>query len=159
MDGWLSREFWQVFGASILPLTELRGSIPLGIGLYKLSPLATLAAGVLGGMVPVILILLFLEPVTSWLRRISRPLDRFFAWLFAHTYHRHPASFDHWGSLGLLLYVALTVPPTGGWSAATLAYLLGIKFWPALINIFLGLIISGVILTVITLGGVWVFSR
>lgn len=159
MDGWFSREFWQVFWASLVPLTELRGSIPLGIGLYRLSPLVTLVAAVLGSLVPVTLVLLFLEPVTMWLRRVSRPSDRFFAWLFAHTYRRHPPSFERWGSLGLLLYVAITVPPTGGWSAAILAYLLGIKFWPAFINISLGIIISGVIVTVITLGGVWAFSH
>lgn len=151
-------ELWHVFFASMLPLTELRGSIPLGIGLYHLDPVITLLVALLGNIVPVILILLWLEPITKWLRSVSPLLDKFFTWLFAHTYRRHSTKFDRWGSLALMLFVAVPLPVTGGWTGAFLAYLFGIKLKYALPNIFVGLAIAGGLVTLITLGGVWAFS-
>jgi uncharacterized membrane protein len=159
MDGWFSREFWQVFWASLVPLTELRGSIPLGIGLYHLSPLPTLISAVAGNLIPVVVILLVLDPLTNWLRRRSVTLNRWLSWLFAHTYHKHSASFDRWGSLALMIFVAIPLPMTGGWTGALVAYVFGIRFWYALSSIGLGVLIAGAIVTAITLGGVWAFSH
>ncbi|OGB74383.1 hypothetical protein A2V68_00285 [candidate division Kazan bacterium RBG_13_50_9] len=149
---------WTVFWAAMLPLAELRGAIPLGIGLYHLHPAAVFVVAILGNVVPVVAILVLLNPMTRWLRRANAKLDRFFTWLFAHTYRRHSAKFDRWGSLALMLFVAIPLPATGGWTGAFLAYLFGIKFKYALLNIVGGIIIAGVIVTLITLGGVWVFS-
>lgn len=150
--------FWHIFFAAMLPITELRGAIPLGIGLYRLDPMLVLMAAFLGNIVPVIIILLFLDPVTRWLRSHSRWLDRFFLWLFAHTYRRHSVRFDRWGSLALMLFVAIPLPITGGWTGSFLAYLFGIRLRYALPNIILGLLIAGGLVTLITIGGIWIFS-
>ncbi len=77
-----------VFGIAMLPISELRGAIPFGLLTEpKLSVARTYIVAVLGNFVPVIPILLFLEPVSQFLRRV--PLfDRFFTWLFARTRRR-----------------------------------------------------------------------
>ncbi|MFH0912152.1 MAG: small multi-drug export protein [Patescibacteria group bacterium] len=150
--------WWIVALAAMTPLGELRIAIPLGIGLYGLSPLLTFVLAVAGNAVPVILLYFCLEPVTRWLRRLAHPIDRFFTWLFAHTYHRHSAKFDRYGSLALLLFVAIPLPLTGGWTGALLAYLFGIKWHYALPNLLIGVILAGIIVTFLTLGGVWIFG-
>lgn len=151
-------QYLQVFFSAMLPLTELRGSIPLGIGIFSLSPLLVLAISLLGNIIPVIFLLLFLEPVTKWLRKSHKILDKFFAWLFAHTYRRHSAKFDRWGSLALMLFVAIPLPITGGWTGALLAYLFGIKLRFAMPNILIGLVIAGGLVTFITMGSIWALS-
>jgi len=151
-------QYWQVFFSAMVPLTELRGSIPLGIGIFGLHPLWVLAISWLGNIVPVIIILLFLGPITNWLRKLHKILDKFFTWLFAHTYRKHSAKFDRWGSLALMLFVALPLPVTGGWTGALLAYLFGIKLRFAIPNILIGLAISGILVTTITMGSIWALS-
>ncbi len=151
-------QYWQVFFSAMLPLTELRGSIPLGIGLFNLSPLLVLIVSWLGNIVPVILILLFLEPITNWLRSLHKAFDKFFIWLFARTHRKHSIKFDRWGSLALLLFVAIPLPVTGGWTGALLAYLFGIKLRLAIPNILIGLFVAGVLVTFITLGSIWALS-
>ena len=151
-------QYIQVFFSAMVPLTELRVSIPLGIGLFNLNPLLVLGVSWLGNIIPVILILLFLEPVTNWLRKFHKVFDNFFRWLFAHTHRRHSAKFDRWGSLALMIFVAIPLPITGGWTGALLAYLFGIKLRFAIPNILIGLFIAGVLVTFITLGGIWVLS-
>ncbi len=147
-----------IFFTAMLPVIELRGAIPLGIGIYHLSPLLVLVVALLGNIIPVILILLFLEPVTKWLRSLARPIDKFFSWLFAHTYRKHSAKFDRWGSLALMLFVAVPLPITGGWTGAFLAYLFGIKLKYALPNILIGLLIASGLVTFVTLGGIWMLG-
>jgi len=152
------QDYLPIFFSAMLPLTELRASIPVGIGLLGLDPIWVLITSYLGNIVPVVLILLFLDPVTSWLRKVSQLLDKFFSWLFAHTYRKHSAKVDRWGSLALLLFVAIPLPITGGWTGALLAYLFGIKLKFALPNILIGLLIAGLLVTSLTLGSVWVLG-
>lgn len=149
---------WQIFSVAMIPLIELRGAIPVGIGLYHITPLLVLAVAVIGNLVPVILILLYLERLTNWLRSKHILIDRFFSWLFAHTFHQHSAKFDRWGSLALLIFVAIPLPFTGAWTGALLAYLFGIKFKYAFLYITGGVILAGLIVTLATLGGVWALS-
>jgi len=147
-----------IFFIAMLPLIELRGAIPIGIGVYFLSPLLVLGVALLGNMIPVILVLLFLDPVTKWLRSLARPIDKFFSWLFVHTYRKHSAKFDRWGSWALMLFVAVPLPVTGGWTGALLAYIFGIKLKYALPNILIGLLIASGLVTFITLGGIWILG-
>lgn len=154
----ITNNLWQIFVISMLPLTELRGAIPIGIGLYHLDPVLVLVVAFLGNIIPVILILLLLDPITKWLRVRSKLLDKFFSWLFAHTYKKHSAKFERWGSLALLFFVAIPLPVTGGWTGALLAYLFGIKLKHALPNILIGILIAGGIVTLVTLGGVWILQ-
>ena len=51
--------------------------------------------------------------------------------------------------------MAIPLPLTGAWTATLLAYILGLKFWPSLLSILLGVIGAAVIVTILTLLG-WV---
>jgi len=150
--------WWVVLLTAMTPLGELRAAIPLGIGLYKLSPWLVLGLSLVGNAIPVVLLYFLLEPVTRGLRKLGRPIDQFFTWLFSHTYHRHAASFDKYGSLALAIFVAIPLPLTGGWSGALLAYIFGIKWQYAIPSLLLGILGAGIIVTLLTVGGVWFFS-
>jgi len=49
----------------------------------------------------------------------------------------------------------LPLPFTGAWTASLVAYILGIRFWPAFLAILAGVIGAAIIVTVLTLLG-WV---
>lgn len=136
-----------------LPISELRGAIPVAIGVYGMDPLSAYALAVFGNLLPVVPLLLFLGPVSDWLRRY-RLFDIFFTWLFARTRRNHNERFEKYGILALTLFVAVPLPVTGAWTGCAAAFVFGIKFRHAFPAILAGVLIAGVVVTLVTLMGI-----
>jgi len=132
-----------------LPIAELRGAIPVALSM-KMSPISAFLWAVLGNMIPVIPILLFLGPFSKWLRHF-KIFDRFFVWFFNRT-EKNSASIQKYGFWGLVIFVGIPLPITGAWSGCAAAFLLQIKFWKALLAIFLGVLMAGGIVMLASLG-------
>ena len=137
---------------SARPISELRGAIPIAIGVYGISPIEAYFLAVLGNLIPVIPLLLFLEPVSTFLRRFKVG-DMFFTWLFTRTRQKHSESMEKYGLLALTMFVAIPLPVTGAWTGCAAAFVFGIKFRYALLAIFAGLLIAGIVVTLVTLAG------
>ncbi|MFZ2970566.1 MAG: small multi-drug export protein [Minisyncoccia bacterium] len=140
------------FLISMLPIAELRGAIPVAIGVYHLNPITTLILAIAGNIVPVIFILKYIEPVSGYLMKRSRILNRFFTWLFERTRRKYNGDFEKWGPLALITFVAIPLPMTGGYSGAIAAFVFGIPFKKALLSISIGVILAGLIVMGLTLG-------
>jgi uncharacterized membrane protein len=140
------------FIISMLPVSELRGSIPVAIGIYNLNPIEAYFLAVIGNIIPVIFILKYIDPVSEYLMSKSKFFNKFFTCLFEHTRRKHNGKFEKWGALALITFVAIPLPVTGGWSGALAAFVFGIPFKRALPLIFLGVMIAGVIVTGLSLG-------
>jgi len=140
------------FLLAMLPVTELRGAIPLALGVYKLSAAQALLWSVFGNLVPVFFLLLFLEPVAKYLGQKNYHLNLFFQWLFQRTRQKHSKRFALWGSLALIAFVAIPLPMTGGWTGSVAAFVFGVEFKKAFPLIALGVIIAGFIVTAASLG-------
>jgi len=138
---------------SMLPVSELRGAIPVALSIYEMSVPEAYFLAVIGNMIPVIPLLLYLEPVSNFLRR-WRVWDIFFTWLFSKTYHNHNERFEKYGTLALTIFVAIPLPITGAWTGCAAAFVFGIKSSHALLAIFIGVLISGFIVTVLTITGI-----
>lgn len=134
-----------------LPVSELRGAIPLAILTLKV-PLAKAAfLSILGNLLPVIPLLLFLKPVSERLRRFEI-WRKFFDRLFART--RKKASLvEKYEAVGLVFFVALPLPITGAWTGCIAASLFKIRFRYAFLAISLGVCLAAVIVTAVTLVG------
>ncbi len=138
-------------GVAALPVSELRGAIPLAIAGYDMAwPLAYLVS-VLGNLAPVIAILLVLEPMVRWLSRVEL-FHQLFEWLFARTRRRFSATVERFGAVALVLVVAVPLPVTGAWTGSLLAFLYGVPIRTAFPLIGLGVLTAGVIVTLSTLG-------
>lgn len=109
-----------------LPIIEVRGSIPLGLFYFKMNTLSVLLISFIGGVLPVIPILWFLENLTAGLRKINF-FDRFFGWLFEHTKSKS-GLIEKFELIGLTLFMALPIPGTGLWTGCVAAYLLEIPW-------------------------------
>ena len=133
------------------PVVELRGAIPLGLLVYGLPLWQVFLLAIVGNMIPVLLL-----PVLGVLaRELSLRfifLERFFTWLFDKTRKRHAKMFELFRDFALVLFVAIPLPFTGAWTAMVAAFVFGIPFRLAFPLILFGVIIAGVIVSVLTLG-------
>jgi len=127
-----------------LPISELRGAIPLG--LYLGMPLIkAFFWAVLGNVIFVPFALFLFEPVSSFLRKF-KVWSRFFEWLFERT-KRKSDTVQKYEALGLMILVAIPLPMTGAWSGVVAATLFKIRFRYALLAIILGVIVAGIIVS------------
>ena len=132
------------------PISELRGAIPVAM-MYGFDPLTAYMLAVIGNLIPVVPLLLWLEPVSNHLRRY-KSWDKFFDWLFTRTHRRHSECLEKYGTIALSLFVAIPLPVTGAWTGCAAAFVFGIKFRHALPAILLGVLVAGVIVTLTSLG-------
>jgi uncharacterized membrane protein len=137
-----------VFLISMLPIAELRGAIPWALlpqGGGALDPWTAYGLAVAGNLVPVVPLLLWLEPISRFARR--HPLgDRFFEWLFART-RRRSELVQKYEALGLALFVAVPLPVTGAWTGTVAAFLFGIPFRLAFPAIAGGVLLAGLVVS------------
>ena len=145
------------FFVAMLPIAELRGSIPIALTIYDLSvPIAYLIS-VLGNIFPIIFVIWLLGPVSGYLTERFKWAEKFFSWLFERTRHKFSGKYEKWGNLALVVFVAIPLPITGAWTGSVAAFLFGIPKKTSLVLITLGAMISGVIVTLATLGVISIF--
>lgn len=141
-----------VFIISMLPIFELRGSVPVGIAGFKLNPLLVYILSVIGNIIPTFFILLFFDQVTRFAQK--RPfLKQLLEKLFART-RKRSALIEKYEEIGLILFVATPLPVTGAWTGSLAAYLMGLNFWKSIACIFMGVCLAGIIVTALTLMGI-----
>jgi len=141
----------KVIGTAALPISELRGAIPLAYGVYHFPWYYAYLFGVIGNLIPVPFILLLMKKIIPLLGRV-RFLDRLMQWYFNWT-RRRSKSIERYGWLGLALFVAIPLPITGAWTGSILAVLLGLRFKHAFSAVFVGVVIAGIIVTCATVLG------
>jgi uncharacterized membrane protein len=140
----------------MLPVTELRGAIPIAISYYQLPALPSYIAAVLGNMIPAIFLLKYLKPFLIFLRRWNI-FDLFFSWLFKKT-RKYEKRYEKYGALFLLFFVAIPLPGTGVWTGSIAAFLFGIRFWYAFPMMLAGVVVAGVIITLTNVGIINLFA-
>jgi len=141
---------WITFIIAALPISELRGAIPVALSM-KMPLFKAYWIAVLGNLVPVIPLLVALDPISARLRRF-RLWHLFFEWLFERT-KRRADLIEKYGAIGLIMFVAIPLPVTGAWTGCVAASLFKIRFRYAFIAIVLGVLIAGIIVSAISTGG------
>jgi len=145
-----------VLVAGMLPVLE-HGTMPLAL-VYHLPLVPALGASLTGNFISVSLLLRLLVPITNWVRSRHPIFDRAIQRLFIATHHKHSADFDRWGSIFLMMIVAIPLPFIGGtWTGTLLAHLFGIRYWRAVLFILIGSAIATGIVAVVSLGGLAAF--
>jgi len=150
-------EFITFFTAA-LPLSELRGAIPLAILKYGFSPYKAFIISALGNILPVLPLLVGLEKISEYLSHKFYWFNRFFSWLFERTREKHKDHFHYWGDLALFIFVAIPLPLVGAYSGVVAAFVFGIPLKHAFWSIVLGVLAAGLIVTAITIFGENIFK-
>ncbi len=134
------------------PIGELRAAIPLALTVYKMSVIKAFFWSVLGNIIPVFFLVFFLEKIANFAYYHSRLAHKFLSWLFKRTRKKHSYKFEVFEEVALILFVAIPLPMTGAWSGALAAFVFGIPPKKSIPLIFLGIIIAGIIVTILTKG-------
>lgn len=138
------------FFMSMIPVIELRGALPYGV-IGGLSVPEAFIISVLGNLVPVPFIIIFIRKVFEWMRGKSEKLNRVVLKMEAKADAKkdivQKAEF-----LGLMVLVAVPLPGTGAWTGALVAAMLDMRLRRAFPAIIIGVIIAGIIVSVLTFG-------
>lgn len=147
------RNYLFVFLVSMVPIIELRGAIPIGLGL-GLPALPTYLVCVVGNMLPVPFIYLFARRFLIW--GCDKPLIggicKFFIVKGEKGGRKLEAKAGRGLTLALLLFVGIPLPGTGAWTGTLAASILDMKFKDVLIACMGGVLLAGVIIGLASAG-------
>ena len=138
-----------IFIASMLPVLELRGAIPVGIS-FGLEPLYVLLLSLAGSMLPAPVLFFAIRQVFRML--MKQPFfDKHLNMLMDRTLARSDRikRYEFWG---LVLFVAVPLPGTGIWTGTLAAVLLDFRFKRAMPALFIGDLAAGLLITAISMG-------
>ncbi len=145
------------FLISMVPVVELRGAIPIGVG-AGLDLWLAIAVSILGNLVPVPFIIIFIKKIFAWLRTKSEKLNALVTRLEKRAENKS-ATVQKYAFWGLFILVAIPLPGTGAWTGALVAAMLDMPLKKAFPAIFLGVVGAGVIVAFVTYGaGAILFS-
>ncbi len=144
-------EIIKIFLSALTPIGELRLAIPLGLGTFKLPWWQVYLVAVIGNMIPPILILWLFPRISSWLTYKSKIFNDFFNWLILRTRKKTEQQINKYGILALIIFVAIPLPNTGAWTGALAAWIFGLSFKKSIGAIFIGVLIAGIIVSLLTL--------
>lgn len=146
-----------VFFCSMLPIIELRGAIPLGAG-FGLPWWQTYLIAIVGNMLPVPIILLFVKSVLTWMKGCKIKFFNRIANKMFEKAEKNREKIEKYAFWGLTLFVAIPLPATGAWTGTLVAALFDMKFWKSLLSALIGVMIAGVVMTLISYGVVAAFG-
>lgn len=140
---------------SMVPVVELRVGIPFGVAL-GLNHWEAFLAAVIGNIIPLPFIVVYIRSIFQWMRRHLPSLDSLVDKLErkAHLKGRKVSKYKY---LGLLIFVAIPLPGTGGWTGALAAAFLDMPLRRALPALVAGVFIAGFLVTGITYGFTSIF--
>ncbi|MGI5878523.1 MAG: COG2426 family protein [Christensenellales bacterium] len=128
---------------SALPIVELKGAIPMGLA-FGIPLWETYLLANLGCALPVIPIMLFMQPVIRWMYT-KRLFKRFAAWVDGRT-QRKKGMVQKFEYLGLFIFVAIPLPTTGVWTGSMIASVLRMPIVKAAPTVILGNLVAGLIM-------------
>ena len=146
-----------VFIISVCPILECRLGMFTAIVLLEMNPFVGFIISFLGNILPIPFILLLINWIFKVLKKVPG-INKAIFWLENKTMQKRD-KIDKYGIWGLLIFVAIPLPGTGGWTGALLASLLELDKKKSFLVISLGVFIAGLIITVLSLViGAAVFS-
>ena len=138
-----------VFIISVCPILECRLGMFTAIVLLEMNPFVGFIISFLGNILPIPFILLLINWIFKVLKKVPG-INKAIFWLENKTMQKRDKIVKY-GIWGLLIFVAIPLPGTGGWTGALLASLLELDKKKSFLVISLGVFIAGVIITVLSL--------
>ena len=148
------KKYLIAFLVSMVPVVELRGAMPLAIGMDIPFPVA-LVICVVGNMLPVPFIYFFARKFLKWGAR-QRYIGKFCGFFLRKGESAGKKLVAKTGRSGLffalLLFVGIPIPGTGAWTGTLGASFLDMGFRSTVASVSLGVILSGCIMALASSG-------
>ena len=148
----IGKYLW-VFLISMVPIIELRGAIPVAVGM-GLPLIPSYIICIIGNMLPVPFIYFFARKVLIW--GADKPvIGKFFTFCLEKGEKggkKLQAKAGRGLFVALLLFVGIPLPGTGAWTGTLAASLLDMDFKSSVIAVMCGVLLAGVIMALIRNG-------
>lgn len=138
-----------VFIISLMPILELRGGL-IAAALLGLNVIPAFIICLIGNLLPLPFILWFITPIFKKLREtklFSKFINKIENKALSKKEKIEKAEF-----LGLLLFVGIPLPGTGGWTGSLIAALIGMDKKKALLAATCGVLLAGLIVSSVSFG-------
>ena len=142
-----------VFLISMVPLIELRGAIPVAVGM-NLNMVWAYIICIIGNMLPVPLIYFFARKVLIW-GKDKKYIGKFFTWCLKKGEKGGQKLQSKAGKglfIALMLFVGIPLPGTGAWTGTLAASFLDMGFKKSVIAVMCGVILAGIIMGLASMG-------
>jgi uncharacterized membrane protein len=143
----INEDLIKVLFAAMMPVGELRLSIPLGILIMDLPILHVFFFSVLGNSIPVIVLIPIIQKVTRFAEELPRPISTIFLWRIKKLSIANSQLFSKYGLLALIILVAVPLPFTGAWTACFASWIFGIPSKKSIPAIIVGIHLAGIMVT------------
>lgn len=144
---------------SMIPLIELRGAIPVAVGMdLGLPEWLVLVVAIIGNIIPVPIIYFFARKVLVWGNEKCKwkPFKKFCNFCLKKGEKGGEKLLQKAGKHGtyfaLFLFVAIPLPGTGAWTGTLAASILNLDFKKTIIAIIAGVLVAGLIMLAASLG-------
>lgn len=148
------KKYLLIFLVSMVPLLELRGAVPIALGM-DLPVLPAYIVCILGNMVPVPLVYFFARKILLW-GKDKKYIGKFFAYCLEKGERGGQKLVRAAGRGGLfvalLLFVGIPLPGTGAWTGTLAASFLNMGIKNTTLAVCLGVIMAGIIMGVASTG-------
>ena len=141
-------DYLVIFIISLFPILELRGGL-IAAAVLKLKLVPSFLVCFLGNILPIPFILLLINWIFELLKKVPK-INKMIFWLEERTLKKRD-KIDKYGIWGLLFFVAIPLPGTGGWTGALLASLLHLDKKKSFGVIAMGVFIAGLIISILSL--------
>jgi uncharacterized membrane protein len=149
---------------SILPISELRGGLPLAIVYatqHQIPIYLVFSLIVLANILAIFIAFYFLDNIhkhfllkvkgykkffESYINKLQKKVDKF------------ESKYSTMGFLALTIFVAIPLPGTGAWTGCIISWLLNLDRKKSILSISLGVLIAGILMLLGTLGFLTIFS-
>ena len=133
-----------VFIISLLPVLELRGGI-IAAKLLSIDIVPAFVISYIANMIPIPFILLFIRKIFRFLH--DKPFFGKIIKKLEQRSEKKSATIKKYGVWGLLIFVAIPLPGTGGWTGALISALMNLPVRKSIGVIAIGVLIAGFIMT------------
>ena len=130
-----------------LPILEQKAAIPVGI-IAGLPVWEVYILTLIGAIIPSPFIIWFIEHIFVFLRRY--PIMDKIITKFEEKTRGKSANIQKYKLLGLFMFVAIPLPGTGVWTGSLAAALLGLGKKSAVMAVFMGAVVCGLIILAFT---------
>lgn len=131
----------------MMPIVELRGAIPLGVGL-GIDPLKASMIAILGNCLIVPILLMIIDPLFKHFKKLDKLRN------IVNRYEERAANkigkYRQYRLLGLYLLVAIPLPMTGAYTGCVAAVITKVSFKKACLAIIAGVITAGVLVYILS---------
>lgn len=138
-----------VFIISMMPILELRGGL-IAAALLGLNVITAFIICLIGNLLPLPFILWFITPIFNWMKK--RPKIKGFVEKIENKALSKKDKIEKKQFWGLLLFVGIPLPGTGGWTGCLIASLLNMNKKKAMLAAFIGVILAGLIVGTFSFG-------